>query len=44
VLDGGEGRAFTRNGFDWSERYKHVLADAQQLECSSAIVDGEIII
>jgi len=44
VLAGGESRAYTRNGFDWSDCYRHVLADARQLGCSSAIIDGEIIV
>jgi DNA ligase D-like protein (predicted ligase) len=44
LLNGGDGQAFTRNGFDWSDRYRHVLSDARQLDCSSAIIDGEIII
>lgn len=44
ALSGEDTRAFTRNGFDWSDCYRHVLADARKLACSSAIIDGEIII
>ena len=44
VLDGSKGRAFTRRGFDWSDRYRPVLAAAQELGCSSAIIDGELIV
>jgi ATP-dependent DNA ligase len=28
VIDGSGVRAFTRNGFDWSARYREVLAAA----------------
>jgi ATP-dependent DNA ligase len=44
VLDGSEGRAFTRNGLNWSDCYSFVLEDAAKLDCSSAVIDGEIII
>jgi bifunctional non-homologous end joining protein LigD len=37
-------RAYTRNGFDWSERYLPVVEAARQLSCDSAIIDGEVII
>lgn len=36
VLDWARARAFTRRGFDWSERYSPILAAAQNLNCSSA--------
>jgi DNA ligase D-like protein (predicted ligase) len=44
VLGGSDGRAFTRNGLDWSDCYRFVLKDAQRLHCSSAVIDGEIIL
>lgn len=44
LLSGPNSRAFTRNGLDWSHRYKCVLTDARLLLCSSAVLDGEIII
>lgn len=37
-------RAFTRHGFDWSDRYAAVLNAAAELDCSSAIIDGEMIV
>lgn len=40
----GEGRAFTRNGHDWSDRYKPLLDAAKTLPCESAVIDGEVII
>lgn len=36
--------AYTRNGYDWSDRYSFILADARQLRCRSAIIDGEVIV
>jgi DNA ligase D-like protein (predicted ligase) len=44
VLNGNEARAFTRRGFDWSERYRPILNAAAELDCTSAIIDGEMIV
>ena len=44
AIDGGEARAFTRTGLDWTERYREVVAAARQLDCRSALIDGEIIL
>jgi DNA ligase D-like protein (predicted ligase) len=44
VIDSSGVRAFTRNGFDWSARYREVLAAADNLKCGSAILDGEMIV
>ena len=44
IIDGEEMRAFTRNGHDWTDRYRPVLRAAGELNCSSAIVDGEMIV
>src|SRR6185312_11157088 len=37
-------RAFTRNGFDWTERYSSIANAAAKLDCRSAIIDGEVIV
>jgi bifunctional non-homologous end joining protein LigD len=37
-------RAYTRNGFDWSERYPGITKTAAKLDCRSAIIDGEVIV
>ena len=37
-------RAYTRNGFDWSERYAGIIKAAAKLNCRSAIIDGEVIV
>jgi DNA ligase D-like protein (predicted ligase) len=44
LIEGNEVRAFTRNGFDWTERYSRIVGAAGELRCSSAILDGEAIV
>lgn len=44
VIDESGVRAFTRNGFNWSDRYPNVLAAAGELDCTRAILDGEMIV
>jgi bifunctional non-homologous end joining protein LigD len=44
VLAGRDRKAFTRNGFDWSDRYQTILNAAARLRCRSAILDGEVIV
>ncbi len=44
VIDGGQARAFTRNGYDWTGKYPGVVRAAEDLWCASAIIDGEVII
>src|SRR5438105_3275066 len=44
VRQGWDMRAFTRNGFDWSDRYRPILTAARELGFRSAIIDGEMIV
>ena len=44
LLEPGQARAFTRNGFDWSDRYPSIIRAASHLPCHSAIIDGEAIL
>jgi bifunctional non-homologous end joining protein LigD len=44
VIEGGTARVYTRNGFDWSDRYPGVVRAASSLCCRSAIIDGEAIV
>ncbi len=44
VIEGSSLRAFTRNGYDWSDRYQPILRAASDLDCHSAIIDGEMIV
>ncbi len=42
VLAGQDSRAYTRNGYDWTDRYGIVVAAARALQCRSAVIDGEM--
>jgi bifunctional non-homologous end joining protein LigD len=44
VVEDGLVRAYTRNGFNWSERYPGIVRAAAKLNCRSAIIDGEVIV
>src|SRR3954453_1250553 len=43
-VDRGEARAYTRKGFDWSDRYPGITSSAAKLKVSSAILDSEVIV
>src|SRR4029077_3828087 len=42
IIERRKARAYTRNGFDWSERYLGITKAAAKLDCRSAIIDGEM--
>ena len=44
LLESGQARVFTRNGFDWTDRYPSFVRAASKLRCKSAIIDGEAIV
>jgi DNA ligase D-like protein (predicted ligase) len=44
LIESGQARVFTRNGFDWSDRYPAIVKAASKLRCESAIIDGEAIV
>jgi bifunctional non-homologous end joining protein LigD len=44
IVERGGARVYTRNGFDWSERYPSIVRAATNLRCKSAIIDGEAIV
>jgi bifunctional non-homologous end joining protein LigD len=44
ILERRKARAYTRNGFDWSERYAGIIEAAPKIGCRSAIIDGEVIV
>jgi ATP-dependent DNA ligase len=44
VVREGEGRAFTRNGHDWTATYQPVVRAAVRLQANSATIDGEMIV
>jgi bifunctional non-homologous end joining protein LigD len=44
VIERRKARAYTRNGFDWTDRYSGITKAAAKLDCRSAIIDGEVIV
>jgi len=44
VIENGKARVYTRNGYDWSNRYPGIVRAASNLPCRSAIIDGEVIV
>nr|WP_246352614.1 RNA ligase family protein [Sphingomonas xinjiangensis] len=44
VIDGGEVRAYTRNGHDRTKDYRLIVEAASGLSCRRAIIDGEIVL
>ena len=43
-VDGQRSRAFTRNGHDWTAKYQPVVDATREIDCRSAVIDGEIIV
>jgi bifunctional non-homologous end joining protein LigD len=44
VIDGGQVRAFTRNGNNWTRTYERVVKACCRLKCQSALIDGEMVV
>ena len=44
LIERGQAHVFTRNGFDWTDRYPSFVRAASKLHCKSAIIDGEAIV
>lgn len=44
AVGGSEGRAYTRSGLDWSDRFADLIVDAVALDVSSALIDGEAVV
>ena len=44
IIEGRQIRAYTRNGFDWSDCYPSIVRAAAKLRCKAAIIDGEVIV
>src|SRR6188474_744120 len=44
IIERRKAHAYTRNGFDWSESYLGITKATANLECRSAIIDGEVIV
>ncbi|WP_375421904.1 DNA ligase D [uncultured Sphingomonas sp.] len=44
AIGGDEGRAYTRSGLDWTDKFAPVVADAVTLDAGSALLDGEAVV
>jgi ATP-dependent DNA ligase len=44
VIERSQVRVFSRNGYDWSDRYPGLFRAAANLRCESAIIDGEAVV
>jgi bifunctional non-homologous end joining protein LigD len=44
IIERRKARAYTRNGFDRTERYLGIANAAAKLDCRSAVIDGEVIV
>ena len=44
LVERGKARVFTRNAYDWSDRYPSIVRAAANLRCELAIIDGEAIV
>jgi bifunctional non-homologous end joining protein LigD len=44
IIERHKARAYTRNGFDWTDRYRSITNAAAKLDCRAAIIDGEVIV
>jgi len=44
AVGGGEARAYTRSGLDWSDRFQSILTEVAKLKVRSALIDGEAVV
>ena len=44
AVGGGQARAYTRSGLDWSDKFADIVAQAGQLGVRSALLDGEAVV
>ena len=44
LIERGKARAFTRRGFDWTDKYGPIVETAAKLPVKSAVIDGEVIV
>ena len=42
--DGSRIRCFTRNGYDWADRFPAIVDAAFGIKASSFLIDGEVVI
>jgi DNA ligase D-like protein (predicted ligase) len=44
LVEDGRAAAYSKSGYDWTDRYPHIAKAAAKLGCTSAIIDGEVVI
>lgn len=44
AVGGGQARAYTRSGLDWSEKFEAIVDAATKLDVGSALLDGEAVV
>jgi bifunctional non-homologous end joining protein LigD len=44
AVGGGQARAYTRSGLDWSDKFAEIVAAAAELDVGSALLDGEAVV
>jgi bifunctional non-homologous end joining protein LigD len=44
AVGAGKARAYTRSGLDWSDKFAPIVAAAEKLKVSSALLDGEAVV
>ena len=44
AISDGQGRAYSRSGLDWSDRFANLISDAVTLNVQSALIDGESVV
>ncbi len=44
AVGGGEARAYTRSGLDWSDKFAGIVGQAAKLKVRSALIDGEAVV
>jgi len=44
AVGGGQARAYTRSGLDWSEKFAAIVEAAAKLDVGSALLDGEAVV
>lgn len=43
AVGGGRVRCYTRSGLDWTDRFAPVAEACTELDCGSALIDGEVV-
>ena len=42
-IGGGTARCYTRSGLDWTDKFAEVAEACEELDCGSALIDGEVV-